>query len=239
MENPALFWLLFAASWAALGYFFWWFLRPSRRLHKVLGDGARAGLRLIRKNMPEWSYLPHQLDPLLGEFGKTYKVGLAYQFAGGEGYLLSAIEVSRRAGKREYRRRELVVRRVATGLDSKLSLYAKGGSIQTPPKFLEKFLAGVLPQGADLSACLPEFREKFLAFGEKAALPEPVQRTLLAAMDPNGFDLARRLKPALDIRLLPAGIVFPISFYKRPKRVDEVRRILDFVEELARGFRFQ
>ncbi len=237
MSETAIVLLGLAAGFAGFGVLFWKMMQPSRRLYKILGDGSRAGMRLIRPDMPEWGYLPAILDPFLGEFGKTYKVGLAYQFASGEGYLLSVVEILKRAGGREYRRGELVVRRVATGLASPFTLFLKKAPGQLPG-FAKKLLAGLLPEEADLSQFLPELREKFVAYGEKAALPEPVQRTLATALDRNGFDLGKRLEYTNGIQFLPEGIRFPISYYKRPKSVAEVRRILDFVDELARGFRF-
>ncbi len=238
MSETAIVFLGVAVFAAGFGFLFWKMTQPSRRLYKLLGDGSRAGLRLIRPEMPEWSYLPHHLAPFLGESGKDYKPGLAYQFAGGEGYLLSIVEIVKLIRKKEYRRGEVVVRRVATGLDSPFTLHLRKAPGQLPG-VAKKLLAGLLPKEAGLSQFLPEMRESFVAYGERAALPEPVQRTLVTALDPNGFDLAKRLANTSGLRFYPEGIRFPISYYKRPKSVADVRRILDFVEELARGFRFQ
>ncbi len=218
-------------------FLFWKMIQPSRRLFKILGDGTRAGLRLIRPEMPEWHTLPPKLDPLLKVDSWSYKLGLAYEFAGGEGYLLSIVEIDRMRTKKKYRRLEVVVRRVNTGLDSPLAIRPLEFEKKLP-RPLRKVFDALSPEKADTSSCLPEFREKFGVVGKKANFPERVQRILLEAADPNGFNFFQRFELAGRPQFFPEGFTFTLAYYKRPKNVADVRQLLDFVEELARGFRF-
>ncbi len=231
---------LFVVFMAALA---WLIVRPNRRLQKVIGDGARLGLRLLDKGDPELSILEQKLAALPAAAGRKTKIGCAYVISSGKAYLASVTEIQKRGGKTTYSPAEKYFHFGPTGVDRPFSVLPK-----PPEGRLGGFVMGLIQRFgmevcSDPAGQLPEFRERFMICGPgtgagPVALAPGVQRAFVrAAETPGGFDPGKGLAGANGVLFAPDSFVIQAGEQWRLKNAEKVRSLIDFGRAIEKGIR--